>query len=121
MRPYDPIISELLDAVNAAHTVHVSGFNSAFVQCATAPSANAVQIIFEGRVRDGAPWVTLACRASNATAAATLLAQPAALSAVPVFGWFVNLAGISSFRIRVVSKTAGGVTVSVGLSDQPVL
>lgn len=121
MRPYNTVASALLNAVNAAHTVSLGGANSALVQCETAPSANAVLPIFEGHVRDGAPWVALACRASNATAAATLLAQPAAISAVPAFGWYVNTAGVSDFRVRIVSLTAGGITVSVGLSDQPVL
>lgn len=116
-----PQRSASLAAANAAHIANLAGANSVIVNVNAAPSASAIQLIFEGRVRGDGAWIALACRATNATAAATLLAQPAALSAVPAFGWFVNTAGISEFRVRVVSLTAGSVVVDLGFSDQPTL
>lgn len=114
-------VTPLLNTINQASEVYCFGANAIAVQIVTAPSAAAVQLIFEGRIVDTAPWVTLASRTTDATAAGTLLAQPAALSAVPTFGWFINTAGFTNFRIRVVSVTAGGVTAAINYSEQPVL
>lgn len=110
-----------LAAANAAHTVPVNEANSLLVSIFSAASANTVQLIFEGRSKGDGQWVGLACRPSNSTTAGTLLAQPAALSAIPAFGWYVNTNGLCEFRVRVVSLTAGGVQVDIGYSEQPTL